>query len=212
MPGKTYGNYTLDELANAFMQVESSGGKNSRRRFEPGFLKRYLSKTLEPDFESLASKYGREAMATSYGPFQIIYRTAYEHGFRGSPEDLESPQTNRQYFNKIFDSMFRSSGSNLDKAILRYNGGGNSDYLEKVKRYLPKRQVSMVMQQLSPVEMRLYKADKMMRSAGFAKLSPAELQKMANAHVNSPQAVTPGLSPAQGMQRMVPMQNLGGLA
>lgn len=188
-----YGGYTLDELANAFMQVESSGGKNARRRFEPGFLKRYLSKTLEPDFEALAKKYGREAMATSYGPFQVIYRTAYEHGFRGSPEELESPTVNRKYFEKKFLSDYKKTG-NLDAAILRYNGGGNPNYVNLVKQHL--RKTPIFQKPIQPtqasvqktgarqmpdddVERKLFHMDKLIRRVFGTELSPMELSQVA---------------------------------
>ena len=131
-----YGGFSLDDIAYGVMQQESSGGTNAKRRFEPGFLKRYLAKRLEPDFEQLAQQYGRDAMATSYGPFQTMYRTAYEHGFRGSPEELEQPDINRQYFEKKFDKDYRATGGRVDKTLLRYNGGGDPSYPTKVMKHL----------------------------------------------------------------------------
>ena len=133
-----YGGLELDDIAEGVKQQESSGGTNATRRFEPGFLKRYLSKKLEPEFEALSAKHGRDAMATSYWPFQIMGRTAYELGFRGSPEELENPETNRQYFEKKFTKDYQRT-QDIKKALLRYNGGGNPQYPDQVLQHIRRR-------------------------------------------------------------------------
>ena len=146
--------YTLEEIAKAVAMVESSGGTNVGPRFEPGFLRRYLSKQLEPDFEKLRAQYGNEAMASSYGPWQVLYRTAYENGFRGSPQQLADPTINRQLFEKKFTNDFNRTGR-LRDALLRYNGGGNPQYPDKVIQYLPKN--NMQTAQMTPEQVAVNK-------------------------------------------------------
>ena len=135
--------YTLDDIAKAVAMVESSGGTNSVPRYEPGFQKIYGKKyetELFPElFANMLSRYGQEKVYASYGRHQIMWPVAVELGFRGTPEELADEKTNRFYFEKKFNRDWKGSGGNLTGAFLRYNGGGNPDYPNKVIRYLPKR-------------------------------------------------------------------------
>ena len=131
-----YGDNTLEELANAVSMVESSGGKNATPRYEPGFQKRYLQG--KPQWEQLAKQYGWQAVSSSYGPYQIMFPTAVDLGFKGTPQQLADPVINRQYFDKKFTKDFAKTG-NVQMALLRYNGGGNPNYPNLVMSYLPKK-------------------------------------------------------------------------
>ena len=128
--------YTLEDIAKAVSMVESSGGTNSVPRYEPGFQRRYLQG--KPQWEQLAKQHGWQAVSSSYGKFQIMYPTAVELGFKGTPQQLADPVINRQLFEKKFTRDFQKTGS-LQGALLRYNGGGNPQYPSKVIKYLPKR-------------------------------------------------------------------------
>ena len=117
--------------------MESSGGKNLKPRYEPGYERRYLSKPLEPEWEAARKLYGNVPTASSWGPAQFMYRTAWELGYRGAPEGLNDPEVSRMLFQKKFNRDYQKTGNSLEKALLRYNGGGNLEYPQKVRRYLP---------------------------------------------------------------------------
>ncbi len=131
-----YGGYPIDPIAYAVAMRESSGGKNIGPRYEPGFEKRY-GPTYMKRYPDLFNKYSPQELYSSYGRYQIMYPVAVELGYRGSPADLAKEDINRLYFEKKFQRDWKSSGGDLDKAFLRYNGGGNPDYPAGVRRYLP---------------------------------------------------------------------------
>src|SRR3990167_7300309 len=124
----------FEAIANAVKQVESSGGTNVGPRYEPGFQRRYLQG--KPQWEALAKRYGWKAVSSSYGPWQIMYPVAVELGFTGSPQQLADPTVNRQYFDKKFQRDYQATGGNLQKSLLRYNGGSDPTYPQRVLQFL----------------------------------------------------------------------------
>ena len=151
-PSTRYGGYTFDELAPAFMQVESSGGTNVTPRYEPKFEAKYGRKwvTDDPQFRATVLKrLGNTKTFSSYGPFQVMYPVAVELGFRGTPEELAEPTTNRQYFEKKFLRDWRGTKGNFDATISRYNGRNNPEYVAKVRHYLPQLKDTMDRQALA---------------------------------------------------------------
>ena len=192
---KRYGDYSLDEIYQALIQVESSGGKDKRSRYEPGFQRRYLQ-GKEP-WESLAKKYGWQAVSSSYGPAQIMFPVAVEMGFHGSPEELADEAINRQFFEKKFDKDFQRTGGDIRKTLLRYNGGGNPAYPDKVMRHLPKKKVSALPQGGGSMNLEnvMFEVDRGLRKRGYPALDAPTLKEM-HARMQTPE-VLQGLQSGQ---------------
>lgn len=121
-------------IAKAISSVESSGGKNITPRYEAGFYERYLKNN--PEFQDAIKEFGKEEVSSSYGMYQIMYPTAVQYGYKGTPQDLAKPSVNDKWFEIIFDSLLKKTG-NLRDTISAYNAGTggigtNPEYVEKV--------------------------------------------------------------------------------
>jgi soluble lytic murein transglycosylase-like protein len=80
--------FSLDpNLVEAIVLVESSGRADAFR-FEPKYWDRYLAKL--PEYKDAIPR----RVSSSYGLMQIMFRTAWECGFRGEPEMLFVPREN----------------------------------------------------------------------------------------------------------------------
>ena len=136
-----YGGYTLDDLSLLVQEIESSGGTNAVPRYEPGFEQTYGAKWLregDPAFRAkMLKQFGNEAVYSSYGAHQVMYPVAVELGFTGTPEQLADPTTNRQYFEKKFLQDWTRTNGKLRKALLRYNGGRDKTYPDRVLNSQP---------------------------------------------------------------------------
>jgi hypothetical protein len=127
----------------ALLSNESNFGKNTKPRVEKVYLPggKYSKTAL---VKKAYKEYG-ESAASSLGPWQIMYVTALELGFKGSPDELAEPENNLEmvikYLNKraldkgvmtmsqvadcfnsgnAFDSV-KPTGY-IRKAIMAYNG------------------------------------------------------------------------------------------
>ena len=126
----TNNNVEINRIMNVIHQMESSGGVNTKARFEPEFLKNYGDKGLMP---TLRKRYGDKAAASSYGPYQVMLLKAWEMGFKISPEELANPETNR----KVAESIVRSylkKGYKPWQIFKKYNGG--EEYANKAMNLL----------------------------------------------------------------------------
>jgi hypothetical protein len=104
----------------ALIWIESRGDPHAYR-YEPRFYQRYL-KNKKPWVDN---PYYNESehISSSYGPLQIMYPTAYELGYRGTPEGL-TRGTGIQWGMKYFcKQMKRYDNRKLD-AVAAYNAGG----------------------------------------------------------------------------------------
>jgi soluble lytic murein transglycosylase-like protein len=95
-------------------------------RFEPAFLKTYLH-------DSPFSASETQARATSFGLAQVLGQVAREYSFTGKfLTELCDPETGLKYgAMKLRDCMKRANGDERD-ALLRYNGGGDKQYPDRV--------------------------------------------------------------------------------
>lgn len=133
----------LEKLMAAIKQVESSGGLNKNSRYEIGIknslLKRY--NVLNLNVKNAIDKYGVEAVATSYGPWQILASTAYDLGYVGSPIDLSNENVSKKWAIKYINNIINSSKTNnVQDVISAYNAGlgnigHNPEYIQKVLKY-----------------------------------------------------------------------------
>lgn len=182
----------LEAIAEAVKQVESSGGTNIGPRYEPGFQRRYLQG--KPRWEALAKQYGWQAVSSSYGPWQIMFPVAVELGFTGSPQQLADPVVNRQYFDKKFQRDYQATGGHLEKSLLRYNGGGDPTYPQRVFKFLhpsPKSPVQPggrmpTLDQMKlegpevheKISQQLYRMDQNLQAMGLGPMSPEDLRSV----------------------------------
>lgn len=105
----------------ALLTVESSMGVNTTPNFAASFGPggNYFDEVQE----KLYTTYG-EIASSAIGPFQIIYRVAWDHGFRGTPESLALWPNQVEYFGKIIQNRFtRLNGESLEDLARTWNGG-----------------------------------------------------------------------------------------
>ena len=94
-------------------------------RYEPAFYMRYIEEMRLPPTEA-------QGRAFSYGLMQIMGQTARELGFAGKYlSELFDPEQGILYGMKKL-SLCVNKTSTVRDALLRYNGGGNSDYPDMV--------------------------------------------------------------------------------
>lgn len=112
----------LDRVLWVIKQLESSGGKNCKPRFEPEFLKRYGTSGNMPELRKL---YGDQDAASSFGPYQIMLSTANEYEDI-SPQELAKPVNNERIARQIVEKYFnqyKDQDNHLWMIFKRYNGG-----------------------------------------------------------------------------------------
>lgn len=125
------------ELLAAIIQVES-GGRQGAFRYEPAFYNKYIrNKKLEklPGYVPTEVTPTSEKLlrSSSFGLMQIMGQTARENGFER--EDLCDliihPDLNINLGAKII-AKHLSNTVDVKDALLRYNGGGDPDYPDRV--------------------------------------------------------------------------------
>lgn len=113
-------------LLAALLFCESSMGQNTEPRVEPA----YLPGGVYFDNELVQEAYQRygQAAAASYGPWQILYITALELGFDGTPEELADPATNLEFVIKYLNQRaFKRGAHTLSQIADVYNSGFHLD-------------------------------------------------------------------------------------
>lgn len=134
--------YDIDpKLIAAVIQQESSGYP-AACRYEQGFYDRYVRDRSRkemlgyiPKATSLATE--RRMRAFSYGYGQLMGQTARELGFAGeSLAELFDPETNIDLSAKLLRRLLDQSKGDREKALLRYNGGGDPGYPIKVLAHI----------------------------------------------------------------------------
>lgn len=131
-------NGNLSKLLWALNMVEGSGKDKVKNRHEPGFYRRYLRGKKE--WSEREKQFGAEAIASSYGPWQIMYPTAVQYGFKGKPADLADPKVSLPYVQKHLARLEKKFGGNIEKIVSAYNAGEggvgtNPDYTEKALKF-----------------------------------------------------------------------------
>ena len=131
-------NGNLSKILWALNMVEASGKPKAKSRFEPNFYNKYLKG--KKNWMEMEKKFGREAISSSYGPWQIMFPTAVEMGYKGRPEDLHDPKVSLPYVQKYLTKIQDKHGSDPKKVLSAYNAGiggvgSNPDYTEKAFRF-----------------------------------------------------------------------------
>lgn len=118
------GDGNLYFLLWAIHQQEASGKVQVPSRYEPQFYERYIKGNSE--FAQAVKRYGKEAVASSYGPWQIMYPTAVEMGYQGRPGALSDAAISLPYVIKYLRKLETKFGDDTAKIIHAYNAGPGS--------------------------------------------------------------------------------------
>lgn len=120
---------------------QESRGQVYAIRYEPGFYRKYLEKKTReqligfvPSAASLDTElYGR---ACSYGLMQVMGNTMRERGFKGQfLTELLDPATNIRLGSEFLQTLLLRHKT-TEKALQRWNGGGNPEYAKQVLAHL----------------------------------------------------------------------------
>jgi len=141
----------LDPKMISALIYQESRGNVWAFRYEQGFFDRYLKGKSPDQLPGMMPRriptFSSELMAraTSWGLMQIMGETARENGFdKVFLSSLLLPTHNLRvgcgFVAKIINK-FKSEGVTdkkalFDKVLLRYNGGGNQEYPEMVRRWM----------------------------------------------------------------------------
>lgn len=127
-------------LMAAVIHQESSGNPWAVR-YEPAFERRYLSSKTRSSLEGYVPKLCTldteiKMRATSYSLMQILGQVARERGFKGEfLTELLDPKVNLKWGAEYLQTLLLKH-QNTEKALLRWNGGGDPDYGKKVLSHI----------------------------------------------------------------------------
>jgi soluble lytic murein transglycosylase-like protein len=100
-------------------------------RYEPAFYDRYV----QPQFArgAIASEGEARSRAFSWGLMQVMGQVAREQGFAGpSLAALCEPLTGLNIGCRVLAAKIAAANGNVERALLLWNGGANSDYCATV--------------------------------------------------------------------------------
>lgn len=135
--------FDLDVEVVAAVVCQESGGDTWSIRYEHGFFLRYVEdKPVENligyvprPVPSLGTE--RRARATSWGLMQVMGQTARELGFdKRFLSELCDPGLGLHYGCMYLAKQLKREKNNYKNALLRYNGGGDPDYANKVFNHI----------------------------------------------------------------------------
>lgn len=132
----------IDPYLLGAIVVQESSGEQYAQRVERGFWSRYLA-GIRRWVASTASKHDDkwaqfpDIYASSYGLCQVLLQTAAEHGFvYRYPGQLCDPDENLRVACRILTRIKARTGGDVRELLLRYNGGGDREYPNRVLRHL----------------------------------------------------------------------------
>lgn len=134
---QTARSFGLDPCLVAAVVCAESSGNPYAIKPELGFWTRYLSGILDFVRRSPSKRDDRWAQynqiySCSYGLMQILYQTARELGFDPQfPTELCGPMGVQAGCAKLKKCLTQSGGS-VRQALLKYNGGGDPEYPDRV--------------------------------------------------------------------------------
>lgn len=131
-------------LIQAVIDVES-GGNPQAIRYEPGYYRRYIEKLSwaeMPGYKPKTVSHATERMlrSCSLGLMQVMGGTARLNGFYKEwlTDLLIDQYLNVQLGTKLLARFLSATKHDLEKALLRYNGGGDKTYPQRVKQAMLK--------------------------------------------------------------------------
>jgi hypothetical protein len=130
-PGLENGPLNMMALLQALAEIESSYGLNNKSRFEKAYApggSLFKRSQLLQDVYNQADVGDRQGIASSWGPWQIMYIVAYEMGYRGRPSELTYPEKVIKYVVKFLNARILKKNPTLLEAIFdSYNSGNFKD-------------------------------------------------------------------------------------
>jgi soluble lytic murein transglycosylase-like protein len=131
----------LDPILVAAVICQESGGRETAIRVERGFWKRYyegimrLIRSTPSTRDNHWAQYP-DLFACSYGLMQVLYPVALELGLvLDFPTDLCKPERGIQAGCMKLQQCFKQANQSQRQALLRYNGGGDPAYPDKIARW-----------------------------------------------------------------------------
>lgn len=121
----------------ALSGVETTFGTNNKPRFERAYSPEGKYGTSD-QMKHLYPLYGTDACC-SYGPWQILFVTAYSLGYRGLPIDLEFASTSLVWTIKFLNKWISEGADTLEKLADCWNSGTYRDlnipypYIDRLK-------------------------------------------------------------------------------
>lgn len=110
-------------------------------RYEPAFYHRYVLGSLSDEQVIRLGPTETRARAFSWGLMQVMGQTAREHGFRGPYlSELCQPETGLEIGCSVLQSKMARASSDVRRALLFWNGGGDPAYPKKVLTHMAKYQ------------------------------------------------------------------------
>lgn len=110
----------------ALAAVETSWGKNNIPRHENAYDKGGLYAMKSQNLRQELSLYGPLA-ACSYGPWQMLYITAKEHGFVGHPIELWKASISIEFVIRYFNEEIAAGAECLEDLADAWNSGNFKD-------------------------------------------------------------------------------------
>lgn len=109
-------------LIFAVIQMES-GGNEKAYRYEPGYYKRYIEKSLDWKFLMMKHGYTPRDVAASYGLMQLMFPTAYPYKKNLTPAELYEPDTNVRIGTAYLAGLLKKYDGDKLQTLAHYNGG-----------------------------------------------------------------------------------------
>jgi len=103
------------------MIITESSGNIKAHRVELAFYKRYIQDKLP--WTSMEWYDDPNRISASYGLLQVMYTTAYGHGFRGKPEDLFDPHLSLLFGCLEYKAKLDKYNGEPINAVAAYNAG-----------------------------------------------------------------------------------------
>lgn len=124
--------YGLDKaLVCAVCHHESGNWNQWAVRYEPAFYERYIK-------DMKLSPTEKTCRAQSYSLMQVMGQVAREFGFSGDYlTELLDPETNLKYGCLKLKQCMDRENQDVRNSLLRYNGGNDPKYPDKVLRHIP---------------------------------------------------------------------------
>jgi hypothetical protein len=127
-------------LLQAFAWVESSGGINAVARHEDAFCPNQRGTYAVGPTSGMVR--GRHSMwgclaCCSYGPWQVLYHTAADLGFVGSPTLLSDPAVNVVWAVTLLNRIVKRGAADVRDIADAYNSGTHRD-ANRVPEYTTK--------------------------------------------------------------------------
>lgn len=141
--------YDLREDIVAAVIYQESSGNPWANRYEKGFYRRYIQHLTRETLPGHVPRWGvtldteKYSRAVSWGLMQIMGETARENGYKARylPKLIKTNdnlEIGCRYLRSLLNLYPNESNPELRyrKALLRYNGGGDPDYPNKIFKHI----------------------------------------------------------------------------